>query len=293
MKAAIYGKQISKSFLPAMSKLLSILESRGIDVVVYEPFMEFVEKKLFFKIANVEVFSSNEEIKNGIDFLISVGGDGTFLDSVKMVQDSGVPIVGFNCGRLGFLAFISKDEIEEAIDDIVNSRYTISSRQLLKIESNSGKFSDFNYALNEFSVQKSENRSMVRVNVFINDEFLASYWSDGLIIATPTGSTAYSLSAGGPIVVPESNTMVITPISPHTLTFRPLVISSQNKLSLKVDGRSPHFIATLDSRTELFTATDEFTVTQAEFTINVLKFNRHSYYKTLRNKLMWGSDTRN
>lgn len=284
---------IAEDFLPSMSSMLKILRSRGVEIAVYRPFKDFVEKTLGFSFVNVEFFESCDDIKEGIDFVLSVGGDGTFLDSVMLVRDSGVPIVGFNSGRLGFLANISIDEVELAIDDIINKRYSLESRKILKVESNTGKFSEFNYALNEFTVQKSDNRSMLTVKVYINDEYLASYWADGLIVATPTGSTAYSLSAGGPIVVPESDVMIITPISPHNLTVRPLVISSSNRVMLKVEGRSPSFVASLDSRSEVFTSRDEFVVTKADFSINVLKLNRHDFYKTLRNKLMWGADKRN
>lgn len=293
MKVAIFGKMIAEDFLPSMSSMLKILRSRGVEIVVYRPFKDFVEKTLEFSFVNVDFFESCDDIKEGIDFVLSVGGDGTFLDSVMLVRDSGVPIVGFNSGRLGFLANISIDEVELAIDDIINKRYTLESRKILKVDSNTGKFSEFNYALNEFTVQKSDNRSMLTVKVYINDEYLASYWADGLIVATPTGSTAYSLSAGGPIVVPESDVMIITPISPHNLTVRPLVISSSNRVMLKVEGRSPSFVASLDSRSEVFTSRDEFVVTKADFSINVLKLNRHDFYKTLRNKLMWGADKRN
>lgn len=293
MKVAIFGKKIAEDFLPSMSSMLKKLKSRDIEVVVYGPFKDYVENSLGFSFANVELFDSCEDIKNGVDFVLSVGGDGTFLDSVLLVRDSGVPIVGFNSGRLGFLANISIDEVDMAIDDIINKKYSIESRKILKVESNTGKFSEFNYALNEFSVQKSETRSMITVKVYINDEYLASYWADGLIVATPTGSTAYSLSAGGPIVAPQSDVLIITPISPHNLTFRPLVVSSSDKIRLKVEGRSPSFIASLDSRSEVFTSTDEFFITKADFSINVLKLNRHGFYSTLRNKLMWGADKRN
>lgn len=293
MKVAIFGKRIAEEFLPSMSYMLKKLESCGVDVVVYKPFKEFVERELAFSFAKVGSFTTCDDIRNDVDFVLSVGGDGTFLDSVMVVQDSGVPIVGFNSGRLGFLANISIEEIDEAIDDIINKRYSLGSRKILRVDSNSGLFSDFNFALNEFSVQKSDNRSMVTVKVYVNDEYLASYWADGLIVATPTGSTAYSLSAGGPIVVPESDVMIITPISPHNLTFRPLVVSSSDRVRLKVEGRSPNFIASMDSRSERFTSTDEFVVTKADFSINVLNLNRHDFYKTLRNKLMWGTDKRN
>jgi len=293
MKVAIFGKRIAEEFLPSMSYMLKKLSVCDVDVVVYGPFKAFVEKELGFSFANVDLFESCEDIRAGVDFVLSVGGDGTFLDCVMVVQDTGVPIVGFNSGRLGFLANISSDEIDLAIDDIINKKYSLGSRKILKVESKSGIFSNFNYALNEFSVQKSESRSMVTVKVYINDEYLASYWADGLIVATPTGSTAYNLSAGGPIVVPESDVIIITPISPHNLTFRPLIVSSSDRIRLKVEGRSPNFVASMDSRSELFTSTDEFVVTKADFSINVLKLNRHDFYKTLRNKLMWGTDKRN
>ena len=293
MKIAIYGKRIAEEFLPYMSSMLRKLDNKGVGVVVYRPFKNYIEKELGFSFANVELFEENDDISGDIDLVFSVGGDGTFLDSVMSVRESGIPIVGINSGRLGFLANISCDDIDAAIDDIIDKKYTIESRKILKVESNNGYFSNFNYALNEFTVQKSENRSMVTVKVYINDEYLASYWADGLIIATPTGSTAYSLSAGGPIVVPQSDVLILTPICPHNLTFRPLIVSSSDKIRLKVEGRSPSFVASVDSRSEVISSNDEFEVTKADFSINVLKLDRYDFYTTLRNKLMWGTDKRN
>lgn len=293
MRVAIFGKRIAEEFLPHMSSMLRKFDKEGIDVVVYKPFKDFIEKELGFSLTNVELFNGDESIKGVVDFVFSVGGDGTFLDSVMYVKDSGVPIVGINSGRLGFLASISSEEIDEVVDEIIKGEYSVESRMILKVESNSTHFSNFNYALNEFTVQKSEDRSMVTVQVHINNEYLASYWADGLIIATPTGSTAYNLSSGGPIVVPKTDALIITPICPHNLTFRPMIVSSSDKISIKVEGRSRSFVASVDSRSERISSCDQFEITKADFSINVLKLNRYDFYKTLRNKLMWGADKRN
>lgn len=293
MHIAIYGKKIGEEFLPVFSSMITKLRECDVDIWIYKPFYDFLSFDLKYSIEGVRLFSSHDNIKGNVDMVFSVGGDGTFLDSVMVVKDSGIPIVGINSGRLGFLANIAKEDIDEAIDDIVKGNYTIESRQVLKLEATNGQFAEFRYALNDLTVQKSDHLSMITVHVYVNEEYLASYWSDGLIIATPTGSTAYSLSAGGPIVVPGSDALMITPICPHNLTFRPVMVPFDNKIKLKVEGRSSSFLVSLDSRSEMFDSRDEFVVTKADFSISVLKLKGHDFYTTLRNKLLWGADKRN
>jgi NAD+ kinase len=293
MHVAIFGKKIGEEFLPVFSSMISKLRKCEVEIWIYKPFYDFLSFELKYSLENVRLYSSHEHIQGNVDMVISVGGDGTFLDSVMVVRDSGIPIVGINSGRLGFLANIASEDIDEAIDDVINGNYSIESRQVLKLEATNGQFSEFHYALNDLTVQKSDNLSMITVHVYVNEEYLASYWADGLIVATPTGSTAYSLSAGGPIVVPGSDALLITPICPHNLTFRPVMVPFDNKIRLKVEGRSSNFLVSLDSRSEVFTSQDEFVVTKADFSISVLKLKGHDFYTTLRNKLMWGADKRN
>lgn len=293
MHVAIFGKKIGEDFLPVFSSMLSKLRDCDVEVWIYKPFYDFISFDLKYSIEDVRLYSSHEHIKDNVDMVFSVGGDGTFLDSVMIVRDSGIPIVGINSGRLGFLANIAGEDIADAIEEIVRGNYSLESRQVLKLEASNGKFSEFCYALNDLTVQKSDNLSMITVHVYVNEEYLASYWADGLIIATPTGSTAYSLSAGGPIVVPGSDALMITPICPHNLTFRPVMVPFDNEIKLRVEGRSSNFLVSLDSRSEVFTYNDEFKVTKAGFSISVLKLKGHNFYTTLRNKLMWGADKRN
>ncbi|WP_372644489.1 NAD kinase, partial [Ancylomarina sp.] len=217
-----------------------------------------------------------------------------FLDAVTVVQDSGIPIVGVNSGRLGFMADIAREEIPAAISDIFEGNYSIEERTLLKVQTkDNGLFKDFNYALNEFTVHKKDSASMITIHTYIDGEYLNSYWADGLIIATPTGSTAYSLSVGGPILIPNTQNFVISPISPHNLTVRPIVLPNHQEITLKVEGRSDSYLASLDSRSVSFEALNELKISKADFKIKVLKLKTHSFYSTLRNKLMWGVDKRN
>lgn len=293
MHIAIFGKKIGEDFLPVFSSMLEKLRECDVEIWVYKPFFDFLSFDLKYSMEGVKLYSMHDDIRGKVDMVFSVGGDGTFLDSVMVVRDSGIPIVGINSGRLGFLANIAKEDISDAIDEIVNGEYSIEKRQVLKLEPTNGQFSEFRYALNDLTVQKSDHLSMITVHVYINDEYLASYWADGLIIATPTGSTAYSLSAGGPIVVPGSDALLITPICPHNLTFRPVMVPFNKNIRLKVESRSSNFLVSLDSRSEMFAADDEFVVTKADFSISVLKLKGHDYYTTLRNKMMWGADKRN
>lgn len=293
MHIAIFGKKIGEDFLPSFSSIIEKLKDNNVEIWMYKPFYDFLSFEIGYDAGDVRLFSGYDNIKDKADMVFSVGGDGTFLDSVMVVRDSGIPIVGINSGRLGFLANISRDEIGKAIDEILKGNYLIEKRKMLKLESSSNHFSDFSYALNDLTIQKSDNLSMITVHVYVDDEYLASYWADGLIVATPTGSTAYSLSAGGPIAVPGSDALMITPICPHNLTFRPIIVSFENKIKLKVEGRSSNFLTSMDSRSEVSSYNDEFIITKAEFTISVIKLKGHDFYTTLRNKLMWGADRRN
>jgi len=292
MKVAIYGRNFDKGFKEYVKRFFEILHKNNIEITIYDKFFDFLKREIDLKTDLVSVFSKNLEIKNNVDLLFSIGGDGTILDATTVVRDSNIPIVGINTGKLGFLASIAKDEIESALNSIFSKEYTIEERTLLKLESSSELFKEFPYSLNEISVQKVDS-AMITVHVYIDGEFLNSYWADGLLVSTPTGSTAYSLSVGGPIIIPQSGNFIIAPISPHNLTVRPIVLPDTSKLQLKLEGRSPNYLASLDHRSVMIKNTEEITISKAEFKIQLIKLNNTSFYKTLRNKLMWGVDKRN
>ncbi|HBF87801.1 MAG TPA: NAD kinase [Bacteroidales bacterium] len=294
MIVAIYGKKIDKSFKKEIIKLFEILENYKIKVIVFQELYSNLEREINFKPPILSTYNSKEEIYKKIDFLFSIGGDGTFLDAVTQVKDSGVPIIGINAGRLGFLATISEiNEFEEVIKSITEKSYEIEKRTLLEIKTSANVFNNFNFALNEVTIHKHDTSSMITIHSYINDEYLNSYWADGLIISTPTGSTAYSLSVGGPIVVPNSENFIITPLAPHSMTVRPIVINDKNKIKLKVESRNNSFLVSLDHRAEILDNSVEIEIKKADFKINTIKLANQSFYKTIRNKLMWGIDKRN
>ncbi len=291
MKLAIFGKQFDQKAAPFVKQLLQELEDKQIDVVVWEPFI----KKLndYGLRSDYNTFCKHQEIKDNTDFLISIGGDGTLLDSTILVRDSGIPIVGINIGRLGFLANIGKEEIALAINALMTNSYTIDERALLNVKTNPDIGLNLDFALNEITVSRKDTTSMVTVHAYINDIYLNSYWADGLIIATPTGSTGYSLSCGGPIIMPGSENFTITPIAPHNLNVRPFVISDKHKLKLKVEGRENQFLVSLDSRINTIDSSVEILVQKENFKIKLVQINDQDFPTTLRNKLHWGYDKRN
>ena len=291
MTVAIFGRNFDIGFKEYVKRFFEILYENNIEIFVYDKFYEFLVKEIDFQ-SNVSIFSKHNEIKNKVDLLFSIGGDGTILDAITIVKDSGIPIVGINTGKLGFLASIAKDEIEPAIQAIISNKYSIEERVLLKFESTSNLFSDFPYSLNEIAVQKVDSK-MITVHVYIDGEFLNTYWSDGLIVSTPTGSTAYSLSVGGPIITPKSGNFIISPISPHNLTVRPIVLPDTSELRLKIEGRALNYITSLDHRSMMIKNTEDIFIRKAEFKVKLLKLDNTSFYKTLINKLMWGVDKRN
>jgi NAD+ kinase len=228
-----------------------------------------------------------------VDFMLSIGGDGTFLATLDFIRDSGIPVLGINTGHLGFLANIAQTEINNTIDAILNKQFSIEKRALISVSASNHLFGDLNYGLNELTIFKKDSTSMITIHTYINGDYLNSYFADGLIIATPTGSTAYSLSCGGPLVMPGSQNFVITPIAPHNLNVRPLVISDGNVLTLKVEARSGHYRATLDSRSEVIDSSIELTIKKADFQLNIIKLENQNFFNTIRNKLLWGLDKRN
>jgi len=292
MKFAIYGKAITEENIPYLNQLKDKVAKENIDCFIYKSFSDHLRKKNIV-FPNSKFFIGNKDLPKDTNCMISIGGDGTFLDTITIIRDSNIPVVGINAGNLGFLSYISKDEIESAIDEIINGNYTLEKRSLLKLETENNIFGEFNYALNDLTIHKHGSSSMISTQVYLNNEFLNSYWSDGLIIATPTGSTAYSLSCGGPIITPDSGNFIINPVAPHNLNVRPIVIPDSNTITIQVKGRHEKYLVSLDSRHKTVDLKTKLVIKKEKFQINLLRLNNQNFLTTLRNKLMWGLDKRN
>jgi NAD+ kinase len=292
MKIAIYGRTVPENKTACVRDLFKELEKHKLGIYVHDSLFEYISDELSLT-KEVELFRGHDEIKGKVDFMICLGGDGTMLDALAFIRNSGIPVLGINTGRLGFLAAVASNEVVEAVDALLHKKYSLDKRSLLKVNSSSDVFGPVNYALNELTILKKDSSAMMTIHTYINGDFLNSYWADGLIISTPTGSTAYSLSCGGPIMVPDSKSFIITPISPHNLNVRPLIISDDSVVTLRVEGRSSEFLVSLDSRTAVFPITEEITVTKEDFKFNLLKLKNTNFFNTIRNKLMWGLDKRN
>lgn len=292
-KIAIFGRVFSSSVTPYIENLFDYLHNQSIDVIVHRDFYAYLQDIVQCP-SGLATFSNNKDLPRDIDFLLCLGGDGTMLAAVSIIRDSGIPVAGINFGRLGFLANIPKDRIQEALQKIMQGEFSIQKRKLLCVESpQKTLFDSENFALNDITVFRYDSSSMITVEAHINGELLNSYWADGLIIATPTGSTAYSLSCGGPIIMPGSDNFVITPISPHNLNVRPIVVSSDMQLSLKIESRTEKFILSCDSKSETLSTDVQLTICKAPFEINLIQLKDDSYFGILREKLLWGIDVRN
>jgi NAD+ kinase len=291
MRIAVYGRQFNDSVLPYAQTVFEQLKLNNADVCVHPLLNEFLSQK--FPDFNFTVLNEEIPLKGYIDLFLTLGGDGTILDTVTMIRDSGIPVMGINFGRLGYLASVNKGEIEGAIQAVVNGNYTLDSRELICVKSESEIFGDCNFALNDITIHKRDDAAMITIHAYLNDEFLNTYWGDGLIISTSTGSTAYSLSCGGPIIFPQSDTLVVTPISPHNLNVRPIVFPDSSELSFDVETRGSNYLISCDSRTAVIGENMKFRISKAGFELNLVRLNNESYLKTLRNKLLWGLDARN
>lgn len=289
----LFGREFDESFKPAFLKLLGKLQAYSVECYVFEPFLKFLKERLLLDPRFDGVFSGHDEIAGEHQLMLSIGGDGTFLEAITLVREKKIPIAGINSGRLGFLAAISQEEIQVAIDTLMQGEYDEEERTLLTVSCDHPLFGDFNYALNEITVLKRDDSSMITIDAWLDDRFLNTYWADGLIVSTPTGSTAYSLSVGGPLVLPGTGTIVLAPIAPHNLTVRPLVYQDSLTLRLKVKGRSKHLLVSADSRSVVIEDKMELSISKAPFTITTPRLKDQNYYETLRNKLMWGADRRN
>lgn len=293
MRLAIYGRTFNDQAIPYVRQFFNLLEHYNTGFIIYGEFKTFIEQ---FKIElpATTIFSTAAELAGAkVDCLLSLGGDGTLLDTVNLIRDSGLPVLGINLGRLGFLASINKNDLEQAMERLHAAEYTIDSRTMIRLDSDQQLFSGLNYGLNDCTIHKTDSSSMIIVHTYLDGEFLNSYWADGLIIATPAGSTAYSLSCGGPIVFPGCSNFVITPIAPHNLNVRPLVINDDHELSFVVEGRKSQFLLSLDSRTQVLDSGTSLKLKKEKFKLNLLRLNSENYLTTLRDKLMWGLDSRN
>lgn len=292
MKIALFGKEFNNDQLRYFHILVEALENRGCQLLIWKPFHDFLKHQVHFQ-NKIAFFDSHSDLEGKADLLFSVGGDGTLLHAVRLVRNSGIPIAGINLGRMGFLSSIPRNEIITAVEDILSGRFRIVKRTLINLLSPSRLFADFSYAFNELSINKKETSSMVVVHIWVNDQKLHSYWADGLIVATPTGSTAYSLSCGGPILTPDSSNFVITPIAPHNLSVRPVVIPDTSIVRVKVESRDHQALVGMDSQSSIITPEDELVIVKADFEINLVQRVNDNFFSTMRTKLNWGSDIRN
>ena len=286
MKIAFHGREVNPQSGRFVERVLGLFKDRGAEILISEKFAESL------KIArNLPVFNENN-LPAEIDYFISIGGDGTLLESITYIANREIPVLGINTGRLGFLATISKDETEEAVKSLINKEIKISPRTLIQLDASPALFGSMPFALNDFTIMKKDS-SMIRVEVYVNQDLLNAYWADGIIVATPTGSTGYSLSCGGPLVYPLSESIVITPVSPHNLTVRPIILSDNVELEFRVEGRAKNFQVSLDSRYATIDSGHSLKIRKAPFRVNLVNLNHHHYFSTLRQKLNWGLDIRN
>jgi NAD+ kinase len=292
MRIAIYSRGLEADQQNGIKLLLSELAAYKIEPVIFQDFFN-----QFYSIINFgekySTFNSPEDLIDDIDCIISLGGDGTLLDTVTFVRDTGIPVLGINYGRLGFLASIGKDELHTAVEALVKRTYMLDKRTLLHLDANMPLFDKTPYALNEITIHKKDTSPMIKIHTYLNGEFLNTYWADGLIVATPTGSTGYSLSCNGPVIFPESASFVITPVSPHNLNIRPIIVADTNIISFEIEGRTDGFLCTLDSRREIVDKDVQLAVKKESFGINLIRLNENNFLQTLRNKLSWGLDKRN
>jgi len=293
MKLLIYSQLLKEKDLVHVTDLMSVIQENGIELSIVSKYSAQLEESSITLPNYTKITSHQEMLDFGPDMVVTLGGDGTILTAIDIVRDSGIPILGINLGRLGFLSSVEKTKIKEAILEVMKGAYYTEDRSLLHLECNMPLFEKLPFALNDFTLHKRDTSSMITIHTYIDGKFLNSYWADGLVVSTATGSTGYSLSCGGPIIFPSSNNIVITPVAPHNLNVRPIVLSKYSKISFEIEGRSDNFLCTLDSRYETVTSDHKITIRKADFDIKLAHPNDITFMKTIRNKLMWGLDKRN
>ncbi len=294
MKVAIFGQYYQNDTRPIIRDIFVFFNSNNVELVIEENFLKILYKEEIVK-KEYKTFSSYKDLDSSFDVLVSIGGDGTILRAATYVRDTGIPIIGVNAGRLGFLAKVQKENIETFLQLVLENKYSISKRTLLSLELNpkNSEIEDLNFAMNEITVSRKDTTSMITIETYLNGEYLNSYWADGLIISTPTGSTGYSLSCGGPVLTPDVKSLVITPIAPHNLNARPLVITDTTTVELRVSGREENYLVSLDSRITSVSNNAILTIKKTPFKINMIEIDEETFLKTLRKKLLWGEDKRN
>lgn len=293
MKVAIYGTSVSSDFVPVLKKIFNFLNHNHIEIHIFREFYNHLSKAFNFLPQVTDFFGTYKDFDQNVAFIFSIGGDGTFLQSFLKTRCYNVPLVGINSGRMGFLADISQEYVVDGLTEIFEGRYSTIERTLLEVTLHGAPDFEFNYALNEMTVLKTDSSSMINISTQINGQYLNSVWADGLIIATPTGSTAYSLSVGGPILTPDSENFLVTHIAPHNLTVRPVVVPDSSVISIQVEGRGNQFLTSLDSRSVNVDLKTTLSVKKAGFKLKTLHLSGQTFYQTLRNKLLWGIDKRN
>jgi NAD+ kinase len=292
MRIGIYTRGIELNQLQDVQMLMDELAANRITPVIYRPFYEQIRDKIRFP-DTMEHFETFYDLDEQIECFISLGGDGTLLDTVTLVRDKKIPILGINFGRLGFLAGIGREEVTTAVASLINRTYVLDRRTLIHLDSDESLFGEIPYALNEFAIHKKDTSPMIKIHTYLNGAFLNTYWADGLIVATATGSTGYNLSCNGPVIFPDAEDFVITPVAPHNLNVRPIVVPNHNIISFEVEGRSDQFICVLDARKEVVSRQVQLAVKKESFSINLLRLNENDFLQTLRSKLSWGFDKRN
>jgi len=292
MKIAIYGQTIAQENIPYLSSLFNWLNTHNVKVTIYKPYSDYLLQQ-FQLSTDYPQFSTDSELESDVDCVISIGGDGTILNTMLLVRDTSIPVIGLNTGRLGFLSSVPKENMENALTQLLDRKYTLENRVLLDVQVGNDIPLNERLALNDATVLKKDTASMISIHTWLNGEFFTTYWADGLIISTPTGSTGYSLSCGGPIIIPTSQSFVITPIAPHNLNMRPVIVPDTTHIKLVVESRLEANLISLDSRTYTLKTGTEIHIQKAKFAVNLIKMPNISYIETLRNKLLWGVDKRN
>ena len=292
MKIGLYGTELKQDFKADIEALVERVSNDASELWI-EASYSTVLRDSGVLLPDFISFNDHRDIGGHLDLLLSIGGDGTFLSTLTLIRDSGIPVLGINTGRLGFLAYVAPDRIQESMDAVFAKKFSIKGRSLLSVSSDSKQIGEANYALNEVAVHKKDSSSMITIHIEIDGKSLTSYWADGLIISTPTGSTAYNLSCGGPIVAPNTECLIITPKAPHNLTVRPLVVKDDVILKMRVECRDDQFLLSLDSRSVTCTSETEIVISKADFSMNILRPEGSRFFKTMRKKLKWGLDSRN
>jgi NAD+ kinase len=291
MTIAVYARNTKDNLPVYVEKLAAILQKEKVKLIIYQPYYQYLLENFGFPLS-LDTYISSEDLIAKADFVVCFGGDGTMLETLALIRKSGIPVLGVNTGRLGFLSSVAKEDLEKALTLLIKEKFTLDKRDLLELTGNEMLFRNVNYALNEFTIHKKDTSAMIHIDTYIDGVFLNSYFADGLIVATPTGSTAYSLSCNGPIMVPDSENFILTPIAPHNLNVRPIVISNRKVISFKVSGRNEGYNISLDSRTATVNSTTEIQIRKAKFKFNLITFEGQHFFETLRNKLLWGIDRR-